>query len=376
MAKRQTAKPPIEDEEVLEITIPTIQEDVPQESVDGFKTTAVSLISVTDEALKAIETTYGKFTIDGDAKRYKEAKTVKNKLVKVRTGIDKRRIGINKEFTAAVNAEAARITMRTTAVENHLVTELTNYEEAEQRRIEERRTHIVTKLTEAGFTFNGVLYECGERMIWQTEIDTVTDELLENHVRYAVDFRLNEATAAAEAARLAAPVYLHQAELNELLQMTRGEYENEKARLDGNGVVEITKEKYDEIREAKLAVFRRAAAPATATAPAAATTPAPPAPVEKNPFPEHDPNFMSWTPEQTAPAIKPNTAFLPEEPQFEATMVVSPASEMDVPGSWEDTKAFNRGYEKFRSQILHLFKDANVKHTREGWIKVIETLMP
>ena len=367
MAKKQTAKPIIEDEAVLDITIPTIQEDVPQESVDGFKTTALTLISVTDEALSAIETTYGKFTIDGDAKRYKEAKTVKNKLVKVRTGIEKRRIAINKEFAAAINAEAARITGRTTAVENHLVTELTDYEEAEQRRLEERRRQVVSRLVESGFEFNGVLYECGEQTIWQTEIDTITDEALETACAYAVDFRFNEATAAAEAARRTAPVYLHQPELNELLQMTRGEYELEKDALAGNGVVEITKEQYDEIRERKLAAFRRPApAPApVAAAPAPQPTPEPEAaPVQQKPtYPEHDPRFMyedAGEDQSFAENIAPSTA-----PANETMEALNRASH-----------EFDSGYNHFRNQLLKLFRDPNVKHTREGWINVIETLKP
>lgn len=372
MAKRQAKTTPVEDETNIQVIIPEVVETVTPEQEEGIKANALQIVSFTDQQLIEIETKYGSFAIAGDPDLAKEARTVKNKLVKVRTGIERKRKELNRTFTDACNAEAARITDRTSKVEQHLAKEVELFEQAEQRRIEERRRIVVDRLLTSGFDFNGVAYVCGEQMIWQLEVDTIDDEALDNACSAAQVFRQNEATAAAEAARRAAPVYLHQPDLNELMQLTRGEYEVEADALAGNGVIEITKEQYDEIKAAKLAAFRRpapAATPTPAPTPAPAPTPEPTptaAPVdERDEFPEHDPRFM-----EKPGAPKPNEDFLAHREAPDAP-VPSAAKTLDA---YE--QAFDQGYEAFRSQMLAAFRNDAMKLTRAQWIEHIINLQP
>ena len=355
MAKKNT--PQIEEETTLDIIIPVVQEDVPQDSLTSVKSTALALINVTEESLKNIEDTYGQYKVEGDPKRYKEAKEVKNKLVKVRTSTEKLRIAINKQFSEAVNAEAARIVGRTTPVEKHLLLEVETFEQAEEQKRQERINHVSKTLIEAGFHFNGVAYECGDRTIWQTDLETMMDEVLENHRKFAIQFRLDEAEVQAENLRRSAPVYLHQPELNELLTLTRGEFEVEAEALRGNGVVEITKDEYDRIKEAKLSAFRRPA-PQTATPTPQEPTPPPPA-LETRPArepQEHDVDFAASF--KSTPSFPPPSA----QPLGEKSLA-------DI-----EFEAFERGYETFRSQVVATFQNPSIQYKRADWIEFFKNL--
>ena len=372
MAKKPATQPVV-DEIETEIIIPEVVEVLDEKQTEIIKANAIQIVSFTDATLEQIKAVYGKFVISNDAD-YKEAKSVKNKLVKVRTGVERKRKELNKIFTDSCNGEAARITSITSEVENHLAKQCEAHEQAEQRRIEARRALVIERLTESGFDFNGINYTCGDQVIWQTEIDGISDETLDAACAEAQTFRQNEATAAAEAARLAAPVYLHQPDMNELMTLTRGEFIEEAESLLANGVVEITKEQYDAIREQKLAAFRR---PAPAAAPAAAPAPQPtPAPDPRNNAPEHSPQFMEAP--QTG-AIKQNHGFLgtpppanePHTGPFAPNLNPQPKQAIDA-----HEAGFDAGYECFRKQIVAAFENQNNKFTRGQWVEYFKNLTP
>lgn len=368
--------PPVDADLDPTIIIPEIIEVIDEAQAASIKSSAIQIVSITDATIEALKAAYAGFKIDGDPERFKEAKIVKNKLVKVRTGVDRRRKELNKLFNDTCNAEAARITSETTPIEAHLATEIDAYEQAEQRRIEERRRLVIDRLLSSGFDFNGVSYVCGDQTIWQLEVDNISDDVLESACVAAELFRQNEATAAAEAARRSAPVYLHQPEVNELIQLSRGEYEADHESFVSSGVIEISKEQYDEIKTAKLAAFRR---PAPAVAPA---------PDPRNSAPEHSPQFMEAPP---APMpIKQNDAFLSQAvetvgigtdtprqqlPEFTGAFApnLNPAPKAPI-DAYE--QAFDTGYECYRRQVLKAFGNLNDKRSRAEWIEFFKQLTP
>ena len=372
MAKRTRATAPIqEEEEVLTaVVIPPQDDDVPEAVVTSLKSTALQVISVTDAQLEAIEAAYGTFTIDGDQTRYKEAKQVKNKLVKVRTGIERKRKELNREFTDAVNTEAARVTARSSAVEQHLATEVTNYEEAEAKRIEQRIQHVTDRLKAAGFEFNGVAYECGQVTIWQMEVESITDEALESICTCAEQYRAKEAEIAAENARLTETVYLYHQESNELFILLRKDYEPEAQAYADSGVQVITKEVYEAIQASKMQALKKFAKPAAAAPPD-------PTPIQ-TPDPEPTP---APTPAPAAksvgnfgtPTIPTGTLRFNREPvaEPEPAQTTSTSNDLD-----QFAAGWDQGYEAFRKQAVDAFLDPNIKRTRQEWIDWLKQLQP
>lgn len=381
MAKKTA---PVSDDEP-EIIIPEVIDTIDDAQALAVQTSAQATIaSVTDEQLGLIEATYGAYQINGDKKRAKEATQVKNKLVKVRTGVEKRRKEINRLFTDKINAEAKRVIDRTTKVEQHLAKEVLDYEQAEARRVQERIAHVRKSLLEAGFEDKGVMFVCGAEMLYEIEFEGITDERLEQLCDTARVFRQNEATAAAEAARRAAPVYLHQPALNELLQLTRGEFEPQAEAFKANGVVEISKEQYEEIKAAKLAAFltpKPAEPPATAAPEISNDTAANATefgiapPPSTNPVKENH-GFLSPKPPAASPTYETRTP--PSEPQehepgFAASF--GPAKKPEpIRIADEDFDAFERGYNHAKAQIISRMGNAENKYNRKEWIALFQSL--
>jgi hypothetical protein len=358
MAKRapKNINTPLLEEEVnlSSIVIDDEPEEAPQSVLDTLKSTALQVVSITEQVLANIEQKYAAFSIDGDPKAYKEAKQVKNRLVKIRTAIERKRIATNKAFTEATNAQCKAVVDRTSAIESRLGVECVNFEEAEQRRIEARRQHVINSLISAFFQFNGISYVCADHTVWQTEIDNLTDEQLAAYVAFGIDWHTKE-TARQAAEKLAnEDVFLHHEASNELLTIKRGEFDAQ-AYAD-SGVIEITQELYKEIQSAKLNAFKR-----PTPAPSQSAPPAPVYETHTNPQPAKQSILSRFKANAPAPIYDHMAAMHTNAPTMKSVL-----DEYD--------QGFDAGYEAFRSQIIAAFQNPTLSYKRAEWIEYFKLL--
>lgn len=121
-------------------------------------------------ALDEIKKEYEGLTISGidDLEGYEKVNTARKRVVKLRTGIEKIRTGLNEDalkYQRAVNDYAKKLAAKVAEIENPLEAEKLRIdnlkkerEEEEARKIEERRIQRARLLADHGMLFDGVNY--------------------------------------------------------------------------------------------------------------------------------------------------------------------------------------------------------------------------
>lgn len=158
----------------------------------GELTTYISLelakFNITDAAIAQMKERYMPLTIKGieDKQGYTEVRAARILVKGKRVEVEKTRKALKEDslkFGRAVDAEAKRITVELETIETHLETQEAAVDaekeriRQEQERIRQERLHArISQITGLGMTFNAAGYEYGEFVIFNEQINTMSDE--------------------------------------------------------------------------------------------------------------------------------------------------------------------------------------------------------
>ena len=301
-----------------------------------------------------------------DKDGYKTVQEAITTAVKARTSLDKKRKELKapfKKIGEAIDAEAKRLTALLEPIENDLKAkkqEVDDFIEAERQRLEnekqERFNGRVTRMTEAGVSFNGIVYHAGVLNVSPTQVMEWEDEQFETELAKLVqEVELQRAAEARKAA--------------EAEEAKRKAEEAEAARKQAEEAAAAAEAENAALR-ARLAALEAAQAPAPEpiVPPIAEQV----QPTEPNTFLDMDANEgAAWTP-PTAPEgqawSQPLNAFVPEADPFPQGTA--------APVSIKRTKEFIDGFEECKRLIANEMESGATPRNRAEWTAWIRGVQP
>lgn len=196
MAKRTAQTAPIDDEEIVTVEVIVLPEST--------KDKALASLAPFRDALDEIKAKYENVIIT-DKASLQYAEDGKRKLMKIRTGLEKKRKELTapalefqkslKEFTDSLSSEILPIEKQLSDSINAETIRIENEKRAESQR----RTNLIQ---ESGYTLVGEFYRAGAYQVHFTDLETCTEDELNSYIENGQRYLESERVRLAEQARI------------------------------------------------------------------------------------------------------------------------------------------------------------------------------